>query len=172
MKKQEKIELVEGLKKELGGSALLLAMDFQGLKVEEINEVRRRIRASGGYFRVIKNSLIERALAEVGIKGWEELLIGPTALSWHQGDMVSFSKILVELTKRYEALKLKGGMIEGKKVSGKELMELSTMPSKQELLARLAQDLAGGQVKFLWLLKSLQSKLAQMLNGLKEKKVS
>ncbi len=170
MRRQEKIEQVERLKKELAGVAGVVAVDYQGLKVEEINEVRGHVKERGGNFRVVKNRLVRIAAKDIGLEGIEEFLTGPTALSWHSEDVVELCKILAEMSKKYEALKLKGGLVEGKKIDSESVKELSRLPGRKELLAQLAQDLAGGPRKLLWLMKALPEKMARLLVALKEKK--
>ena len=170
MRRQEKVEIVEGLKKELSGVAGVVAVDYRGLKVEEINEVRSQVKERGGNFRVVKNRLVKIAAQEVGLTGIEEFLTGPTALGWHRDDVVELCKVLVEMSKKYEALKLKGGVIEGKKLEPESVKELSRLPGRAELLALLAQDLAGGPRKLLWLMRAFLEKMVRLLVALKEQK--
>ena len=170
MKKQEKIELVKGLKKDLDQVAGIVAVDFTGLKVDAITEVRSKIKQSGGDFRVIKNNLIKLAAKAAGLKDLEAFLEGPTALGWHQKDIAGLAKILVELSKKYDHLKLKGGIVEGSKVDPAGLSALSRLPSRKELLSQLAGGISGGPRQFLWLLQSLSAKMAQLLAALKDKK--
>ena len=106
MRRQEKVALVENLKKEFTQIAGVVAVNYQGLKVEEINEVRARIKEKGGNFRVVKNTLMKIVAEQVGLKDIEEFLDGPTALGWHKDDVVELCKALVEMSKKYEVLKL------------------------------------------------------------------
>ncbi len=170
MRRQEKVALVENLKKEFTQIAGVVAVNYQGLKVEEINEVRARIKEKGGNFRVVKNTLMKIVAEQVGLKDIEEFLDGPTALGWHKDDVVELCKALVEMSKKYEVLKLKGGVVEGRKVGPESVVELSRLPGRTELLAKLAQDLAYGPRQLLLLMKALPEKMARLLNALKEKK--
>lgn len=170
MKKQEKIDLVEALQEDLKQSAGIVAVDFTGLKMDEITEVRQRIKDSGGNFKVIKNSLIRIATERAGLKDLQEFLEGPTALGWHHKEVVVLAKILTELTKKYEHLKIKGGIIEGTKVNSVGVEALSRLPSRQELLAQLAGGLSSQPRQMLMLLRALPQKMLGLLNALKDKK--
>lgn len=170
MKKQEKIDLVQSLKKDWERLAGIVAVDFTGLKVDEITEVRQRIKQSGGNFQVIKNTLIKIAAQEAGLKDLPEFLEGPTALGWHHNEIVSLVKILAEMSKKYEHLKIKGGIVEGSKLDAAGIAELSRLPSRQELLAQFAGGLASGPRQMLMLMKALSQKMAGLLDALKNKK--
>ena len=170
MKKQEKVSLVENLKKDLAGNAAVLALNFQGLKMEQISEVRSKIKESGGDFRVIKNNLIKIAADQVGLKELDEVLKGPTALSWHRKEVVLLCKIVAEYVKKYEALKYKSGVVEGKKLDEAGLLTISRLPGRQEMLAQLAGGMAAGPRNVLWLMKALPTKMVGLLSALKDKK--
>lgn len=170
MNKQEKMALVEELKKDLSSTAAVLALNFQGLKMEEITEVRSRIKKSGGDFRVIKNHLIKIAVDQVGLKEIDAFLKGPTALGWHHKEVVALCKVVAECAKKYEALKFKGGIAEGKLLDEAGLLAISRLPGRQEMLAQLAGGLAANPRKMLGLMKALPTKMAGLLNALKDKK--
>lgn len=170
MKKQEKIDLVSGLKKDLSGVAAVLALNFQGLKMEEISEVRAKIKESGGDFRVIKNNLIKITADQAGLKELHQFLEGPTALGWHNKDLVVLCKIIAEYTKKFEALKYKGGLAEGKPLDEAGMLAISRLPSRQGLLAQLAGGLAAGPRNLLWLMQALPAKMVGLMVSLKDKK--
>lgn len=172
MKKQEKVSMVETLKKDLGGNAAVLALNFQGLKMDQISEVRSKIKESGGDFRVIKNNLIKIAADQVGLKDLDDCLTGPTALGWHSKEVVVLCKIVAEYTKKYEFLKYKGGVAEGKKLDEAGMITISRLPGRQEMLAQLAGGMAAGPRNLLWLMKALPTKMAGLLDALKDKKNS
>ncbi len=170
MKKQEKIDLVENLKKDLSQVAGIVAVDFTGLKMNQITEVRRKVKDSGGNFKVLKNNLIKIAAEQGGFKDLAEFLDGPTALGWHQKEVVGLAKILTEMAKKYEHLKIKGGLIEGNKVNAQGVEALSRLPSRLELLAQLAGGISAGPRKLLGLMQSLQQKMVGLMVSLKDKK--
>ena len=170
MKKQEKVTLVEDLKKDLESTAAVLALNFQGLKMNEITEVRTKIKDMGGDFRVIKNNLIKIAADQLGLKDLDETLKGPTALGWHKKDVVPLCKAVAEFVKKYEALKYKGGVAEGKRLDEAGMLAISRLPGRQEMLAQLAGGLSAGPRNVLWLMKALPTKMVGLLSALKEKK--
>jgi large subunit ribosomal protein L10 len=170
VKKQEKVKLVEDLKKDLEGNAAVLALNFQGLKMPEISEVRSKIKESGGDFRVIKNHLIRIAADSVGLKDLDAALKGPTALGWHKKEVVQLCKVVAEYVKKYEHLKYKTGVAEGRALDEAGMLTISRLPGRKEMLAQLAGGMAAGPRNFLWLTKALPTKMAGLLNALKDKK--
>jgi len=170
VKKQEKMTLVEALKKDLSSTSAVLAVNFQGLKMGEITEVRNRVKETGGDFRVIKNHLIKIAADQVGLKDLDEALKGPTALGWHKKDVVPLCKAVAECMKKYQALKYKGGVAEGKKLDEAGMLAISRLPGRREMLAQLAGGLSAGPRNLLGLMSALPVKMAGLLNALQGKK--
>jgi len=170
VKKSEKMDLVENLKKDLGGNAAVLALNFQGLKFEEISEVRSKVKESGGDFRVIKNNLIKIAADQVGLQELDKVLDGPTALGWHHKEVVVLCKIIAEYTKKFEHLKFKAGVAEGKALDEAGMLAISRLLSRQEMLAQLAGGMSAMPRNMLWLMKALPTKMVGLLNALKDKK--
>ena len=109
MQRQEKQIAAAQLARELREGSAVFTFDYRGLTVDEVNDVRRRVRESGGVYRVVKNSTARWALKDVGISGLDEHLSGMTGFAWSPEDPISLAKALHESAKEYEAFPLQGG---------------------------------------------------------------
>lgn len=137
MNRDEKKKEVEQLKQELEKTANLMVNSFSGLTVAQDYELRKKIRAAGGKYKVVKNTLAERASqgtpAEPVLKG----LGGPTGIAYTKGDPVALAKAISEYAKANPAFTFKAGIVEGRVVDLKDLGQLATLPSKEELISKV-----------------------------------
>lgn len=135
-REQKKKEL-EALKAELEKARTMIVSGFTGLTVEQDYELRKQIRAAGGKYRVVKNTVAELAgkgtPAEPVLTG----LAGPTALAYTETDPVALAKALTAYAKTNPLLTFRAGMVEGRVISMAEIPQLATMPSKEELISKL-----------------------------------
>ena len=139
-KKQEEVkELAEVMKK----SSLILLTDYRGINVADVTGLRKSLRNVNGKYSVIKNNITRRALAECSIEGLDDILVGPTAVITAEEDYLAPLKAVYEYAKNNEFYKIKGGVIDGKVVSAEELITLAKLPSREELLSKLAGSLLG-----------------------------
>ena len=144
---KQKEELVNNLAADLKNSNLILLVDYRGITVEDVTKLRNAVRETNGEYRVIKNNIIKRALNENGENGLDELLEGPTALITSKEDYLSPTKAIYNFAKTNDFYKIKGGIIEGKVMTAEEIITLAKLPSRQELLAKLAGCLLGNITK-------------------------
>ena len=142
-KKAEVKELAEKMK----NSKLILLTEYRGINVTDDTQLRKDLRNSNATCNVIKNNITRRALAECGIEGLEEQLVGPTAVVIGKEDYLEPAKAIYNFTKTHEFYKIKGGIIEGKVMTAEEIITLAKLPSRQELLAKLAGALLGNITK-------------------------
>ncbi|ADU52382.1 LSU ribosomal protein L10P [Thermaerobacter marianensis DSM 12885] len=133
----EKEALVEDLVGKLQRAQGVILTDFRGLNVAATSELRRRLRAQGVEYRVIKNTLIRRAAQQAGIEGLDALLEGPTALAFGYDDPVAPAKELSRFAKEFAQLQIKGGLLQGRVIGVKEVQALADLPSREELLAKV-----------------------------------
>ncbi|HEY8552752.1 MAG TPA: 50S ribosomal protein L10 [Thermaerobacter sp.] len=133
----EKEALVEELAGKLQRAQGVILTDFRGLNVADTNELRRRLRAQGVEYRVVKNTLIRRAAAKAGIDGLDPLLEGPTALAFGYDDPVAPAKELSQFAKEHSQLQIKGGLLAGRVIGVQEIQRLADLPSRDELLAKV-----------------------------------
>ncbi|MGX6978478.1 50S ribosomal protein L10 [Vagococcus elongatus] len=134
---EKKAQLVEEVAEKFNQAASVVVVDYRGLTVAEVTELRKQLRDNGVEMRVIKNSILRRAVEKVGLEGLDEVFTGPTAVAFSNEDVVSPAKIIADFSKNAEALEIKGGIIEGKVSSVEEISALAKLPSREGLLSML-----------------------------------
>ena len=139
----QKKEEVAKLAAEIKEAKLVLLTDYRGINVEDVTALRTTIRNSNASYRVIKNNITRRALAECGIEMDSSLLEGPTAVIISNGDYLEPTKAIYKFSKDNEFYKIKGGIIEGKVMTTEEIVTLAKLPSRETLLSMLAGALLG-----------------------------
>ena len=138
-KKEEVSKLAEQMKE----AKLILLVDYRGINVTDVTELRTDLRKVNSKYAVIKNNITRRALAECGLEGLDEQLEGPTAVIMSDEDYLEPSKIIYNFSKNNDYYKIKGGVIEGKVMSAEEIITLAKLPSRETLLSMLAGALLG-----------------------------
>lgn len=139
----QKKEEVTKLATEMKEAKLILLTDYRGIDVVNDTDLRRNLRGVNANYRVIKNNITKRALAEAGIDGLEDKLAGPTAVIMSNEDYLEPAKAIYEFAKKNEFYKIKGGVIEGKVMTAEEIITLAKLPSRETLLSMLAGALLG-----------------------------
>ena len=138
MPSTQKIERVAELKGEIEGSAALLLTEYRGLTVSEITELRKSLRDGGARFAVIKNTLMRRALEQTDAAQLGSLFDGPSAVAFVHDDPVTAAKSVTTAARRFPALVLKGGFVEGRVLSADEAKALADLESREVMLSKLA----------------------------------
>ena len=139
-KKQEEVSI---LAEKIKNAKLVILTDYRGITVQDVTELRANFRKSNSEYTVIKNNIIRRALAECKIEGLDDVLVGPTAILMDNNDYLAPAKTLYNYTKKNDSYKIKGAILEGKVISVEEIIELAKLPSREELLSKLAGSLLG-----------------------------
>ena len=111
--------------------------DYRGLTVKELQDLRRSLGENADY-AVVKNTLAKLAATEAGVSGFDELLVGPTAIAFLKGDVVEAAKGLRDFAKAHPALIVKGGYLDGRAIDAKEVAKLADLESREVLLGKLA----------------------------------
>ncbi len=155
MKEAKVNELADSIK----NSKLVLLVDYRGITVADDTKLRKDLREANGQIKVIKNNIIKRALDANKESGLDDVLEGPTAIVSSTEEYLQPLKAVYKFTKDHENYKIKGGIIEGEIKSVEEILTLAKLPSREELLAKLAGSLLG-----------TISKLAVALDQVKTKK--
>jgi large subunit ribosomal protein L10 len=172
MPSTQKIERVAELKEQIEGSAALLLTEYRGLTVSEITELRKSLREGGARFRVIKNTLMQRALEGTDAAGLVGLFEGPSAVAFVQEDPVAAAKSVTSASKKFPALVLKGGFVEGRLLSADEAKSLADLESREVMLSKVAGMMKSemsraavafqaAQARFLSLLEAFKAKLPE-----------
>ena len=139
----QKEEQVKNLAEHIKGAKIILLVDYRGTTVADDTKLRKDIREVNADIKVIKNNIIKRALDMNGESGLDSVLEGPTAMISSSEDYLQPLKAVYKFTKDHENYKIKGGIIEGEVKSVEEIVTLAKLPSRQELLAKLAGSLLG-----------------------------
>ena len=131
---QEKIELVNEVAQKLSDSASSVVVEYRGLSVAEVTELRRTLRGEDIEFKVYKNSIVRRAAEQAGFESLNDVLVGPNAIAF-SSDSVAPSRILVKFAKKHPKLVLKGGLVEKGVVDATTLTTLSALPNKEGMIS-------------------------------------
>lgn len=154
-----KKQLVEEIKEKLSRAKSVVFVSFIGTNVESDTKLRADIRKTESDYKVYKNTLLQRALADMGVEGADQYLHGSTSVAIDYKDEVGIAKVISDAQKDNEKLLIKFGIINGKVVDDKYVKQLASIPSKEELYAKLA-----------FLLKAPMQKLAVGLKAVADKK--
>jgi large subunit ribosomal protein L10 len=168
MPNAEKIARVEALKERIESSEALLLTEYRGLTVHDATELRRSL-SDHARFSVVKNTLMQRAVGEAGIEELKALLEGPTAVAFVSGDVVSVAKKVVDASKKYPALVLKGAYMEGKVLGSSEAQALATLDSRDVMLSKIAGMLKSEVTRAASMFQALQSRFVGVLEAYREK---
>ena len=144
---KQKEEIVAKLAEDLKDTKLVLLVDYRGITVDDVTKLRHELRSNNAEYRVIKNNIVKRALDANGESGLDDLLEGPTAVITSKEVYLAPAKAIYNFTKDHDFYKIKGGIIEGKVMTAEEIITLAKLPSRQELLAKLAGSLLGNITK-------------------------
>ena len=139
----QKKEEVSKLAAEMKEAKLILLTDYRGINVADVTNLRTDLRNVNAKYAVIKNNITRRALAECGIEGLEDKLVGPTAVIMSNEDYLEPAKAIYNFSKDNEYYKIKGGVIDGKVMTAEEIITLAKLPSRDTLLSMLAGALLG-----------------------------
>ncbi|HVN52311.1 MAG TPA: 50S ribosomal protein L10 [Acidimicrobiales bacterium] len=165
----EKVAVVDEVKGRLSDSEAALLTEYRGLNVAEISALRRSLRQAGGDYKIYKNTLVRFAARDLDLE-IEDLLTGPTAIAFVEGDPVSVAKALRDFARTNPNLVVKGGVLGDKLLSADETRALADVAPREELLARLAGAMAAPMQQFAGLLQAVPRSFAYGLSALIEQK--
>jgi len=131
----EKVQQVETIRTWLRTAAAAILTNYRGLNVGEIAQLRAKLREAGTQYKVVKNTLLARAAEELGIKGLEPYLEGPTAVAVSAADPIAPARVIQDYIRQMRKLAVKGAYVEGRVVSADQVKVLAEMPSKPQLRA-------------------------------------
>jgi large subunit ribosomal protein L10 len=169
MAKPEKVAAVTEITDHFRESTAAVLTEYRGLTTAQLTELRRSLGRETTY-TVVKNTLTKRAAADAGHAGLEELLTGPTAIAFIEGDPVNAAKAIRDFARANPALVVKGGVVEGRTVDAREVTRLADVESREVLLAKLAGAMKGNLTKAAGLFQAPLSQVARLAAALQEKK--
>jgi large subunit ribosomal protein L10 len=162
----EKVAVVTEVKERLGRADAALLTEYRGLNVAAIAELRRALRAAGGDYKIYKNTLARLGARSAGFDQLDELLTGPTAIAFVDGDAAAVAKALRDYARGNPALVVKGGVLGQRLLTASEVNSLADLPSREVILAQLAGALQAPISQFASLLAALPRNFAYGLKAL------
>jgi large subunit ribosomal protein L10 len=169
MARADKATAVAELKSEFEGSAAAVLTEYRGLTVAQLKQLRVSL-GENAKFAVAKNTLTKIAANEAGLPGIDELLTGPTAITFVNGDVVEVAKGLRDFAKANPLLVIKGGVLDGKRLDAAEITKLADLESLEVLLAKLAGAIKAKQSSAAAMFAALPTNMAQLADALRAKR--
>jgi large subunit ribosomal protein L10 len=164
MPKAEKVEKVKELTQRFKSVSGAMLADFRGLTVKDATELRGELRRAGTTLTVSKNTLTRLAAREAGLEDLVPLLDGPTAIAFMDGDPVAGAKVVLDLSKRFPALAVKGALIEGRVYGGEDARALASIDTKDVSVGKIAGMLQAPVARMAYLLQAPVQRIAYALS--------
>jgi large subunit ribosomal protein L10 len=164
LNRDQKAAVIEQVAAQITESDAVFAVDYRGISVPQAAELRTRLREADASFRVVKNTLGERAAEQAGAAGLKELLQGPTAMTFVRGDAAAAAKALRDFQRANQLLEFKGGWMNGAPLSGDEIQSIAQLPSRDVLYGRLVGMVASPLTGLATALGGLIGGLARQLS--------
>ena len=165
MKRPEKEAVIAQLTDKFRDADAIYLTEYRGLTVPQISELREKL----GRDTVAKNTLIRIAAKEAGVEGLDEILAGPTAVTFVKGDFIEAAKTLRDFAKTNKALIIKGGFADGTVYDAEGAKKLADLKSRPQLLAEFAGDIKATMSKAAYLFNALPTKAVRTIDALREK---
>ena len=170
MNREDKKELVDNLHERLKKAEGSYLVDYQGLEVESMNQLRRDLREANAEIEVVKNRLLKLASKDTDTELILDLMQGPTAVALTYDDVVGPAKALVEFSKKFKKLEIKGAQITGKVVDVSGVKKLADLPGRDVLLAQTLSVMQAVPTSFVRVLNGVTGQFMNVLKAIEEKK--
>jgi len=168
MNRDEKAAVIDRIAGELESSQAVFAVDYRGITVSQVADLRAKLRAADATFTVVKNSLTERAADKAGAEALKAILEGPTALTFVRGDAAAAAKALSDAQRTTDVLAFKGGLMDGQAVSADDIRAIAKLPSREVLYAQLVGTVAAPLNGLARTLNALISGIAVQLGQIRD----
>ena len=169
---EQKKQYVAALSEELKAACVGVIVNYKGITVADDTKLRRDLRASGTTYKVVKNTLLGRALQDAGVTGLESYLEGTTAIAYHDSDYVSAAKVLSKFAEASKTFEIKAGFVDGNIVDVAGVKNLAELPSKEVLVAKALGGLNAPISGFATVLNGTLKGLVVALNAIAEKQAA
>jgi len=170
VRRDGKAALIEEIAGDFADAHTMFVADYRGLDVPAITELRNRLRSADASFRVVKNTLAKRALAQIGHEGVDDLFAGPTAVAFVRGDSAAVAKALDSIAKETKILELRGGLMDGRRVEASQVKEIASLPPREVILAMLLSAVNAPMTQFVGVLSAPMRDIVMILDAYIEKR--
>ena len=165
-------EMLENIKADLEGVSAVWVVDYRGLTVKEIQNLRHTVREAGAGMKVYKNTLMRIALEQSDLPTLDDLLEGPSAFVFAGDDVAAAAKAVKNFAKDNQNLEIKGGLMEGKAVTAAEVEAIASLPSREELIAQIAGAISGVARGLATTVNGVPRGLAQVVKAVADQKTA
>jgi large subunit ribosomal protein L10 len=172
MNRDQKAVAIAEIAAQIDESQAIFAVDYRGISVPQAAELRSKLREADATFKVVKNSLTERAADQAGAETLKDFLAGPTALTFVRGDVATAAKAIAEYARATQLLPFKGGLMDGAALDPGQIRSISRLPSREALYGQLVGVVASPVSGLVRTLGALVGGLAVALGQVREKKES
>lgn len=175
MNKSEKQKFTEELQGRFQSSSSAICVDFLGINVDKISQFRGELDEASGAYQVVKNTLAKRAVEETGFEELRQFFVGPTGVVFCGDNVAEAAKVVAKFTKGEgdePVLKIKGGMVEGSVLDAAGIQKVATLPSRDELLAKLVGSLESPISGLVFTLQGIVNEFVYTLQAVADKKAS
>jgi len=167
---EQKQQVVQEIKEKIEKSKLIICTDYRGLNVEQVNDLRNKLRVPGVEYRVLKNTMFRFALKEAGYEKIAEQITGPNAVIFSDEDLVGPAKTIFDFAKTNKQIELKIGILEGQFLSADGIKDLAQLPSREVLLGQVVGTMQAPITSFVRVLNANLTGLVRALDSIREQK--
>ncbi len=169
MARPDKVTAVAEIAEKFRGASASVVTEYRGLTMSQLTTLRRSL-GEGTTYRIAKNTLVQRAAADAGVEGLEQMLVGPTAIAFIIGEPVDAAKAIRDFARTNQGLVIKGGYMDGRALTVTEVNQLADLESREVLLAKLAGAMKANLAKAASLFAAPASQVARLAQALADKR--
>jgi len=168
--REQKESIREGYEQGLALASNVFLVDYKGVSVPEITDLRNRVRDAGGEYIVVKNRLVRRVIQDASLSALEEHFRGSVGVAFGEGDPVDLARALSDFAKDVPEFELKAGIVEGQTVESEQIKEIASLPSREDLLTKLVFLLQSPITNFVRTLGAIPRSFVVVLDQIRLKK--
>jgi large subunit ribosomal protein L10 len=170
VKLENKKQIVTALQGKFSEAKLVVLTDYKGLDVAAMNDLRAKLREAGVEYQVVKNTLLRRSAEGTPVANISDSFIGPSAVAMSLEDPIALAKVLIDFAKANDKLEIKIGVMEGKVLDAAKIRELSALPSREVLLAKILSVMVAVPTGMVTVLNEIPAKFVRVLAAIRDQK--